>query len=177
MTIKDIDNDLFKISQQLDKFAAQVDFVDFHEFILETDLKCTPDLPPKKNGIYRFDFFIEDDSGEVSDWMKNFCEEWINTDVTWVPGTRKKRISQHKELREWIPLYIGKSKDVRQRVLQHLYQKIDATTFGMKLMGRKNLYGKKFRVSWIPLEITHYDFIAPALEQRLRNRFHPIVGR
>ncbi len=47
----------------------------------------------------------------------------------------------------------------------------------MKLKARKNLYGTKLRVNSLKLEVENYDVIAPYLENLLRNKWNPIVGK
>lgn len=90
---------------------------------------------------------------------------------------KKSRIHAHSQFNEWIPLYIGKSRNIGGRITEHVHQVKDRRTFSMKLKARTNLHGNVLRVSWIPLDVVNYDMIAPAIESMLRDRINPILGR
>jgi len=175
--IEDIDSALIKIDTDLKKYADTVNFIDINEFTLDALQGNVCDSKYNVNGIYRFDILVEDPTVDVQGWLIQFTEDWKNPDVIWVPGIKKNRMLFHTEYKKWMPIYIGKSKWVGKRINEHLHQKTQANTFGMKLMGRTNLYGRKFKVSWIPLGVTHYNLIAPTVEGYLRNRFNPIIGK
>ncbi|WP_157970322.1 hypothetical protein [Albibacterium indicum] len=86
-------------------------------------------------------------------------------------------MAAHKELKEWIPLYIGKSRNIASRIHGHIFRELDKTTFAMKLKSRENLYGQRFRISYIKLDVNNYDMLVPYVERRLRNKINPIVGK
>jgi hypothetical protein len=175
--IQDIDLALNNINEDLINYAKSVEFIEICTFELNENLGKLCESNFNDKGIYKFEIFVDDISIPVEGWMDLFVNDWINPDVIWVPGTKKNRIAQHKILDKWMPIYIGKSRKVGHRTNQHVHQKIDQHTFGMKLMGRTNLYGRTFRISWIPLNVNHYNLIAPTLESLLRERFHPITGK
>lgn len=175
--VKDIDIRLSAIYDDLKLYAETVSFTDICEFELAQGLGNICDFNYNENGIYMFEIEVPDDHIDVLKWMETFTRDWVDTDVIWVPGTKKNRMSKHLEFKKWMPIYIGKSRKVGKRINEHLHQNTLAHTFGMKLMGRRNFYGRKFKVSWIPLNVTNYNMIAPTIEELLRNRYHPITGK
>jgi hypothetical protein len=76
-----------------------------------------------------------------------------------------------------MPLYIGKSKTVGKRVKEHLTLPMKARTFALKIQERPNMRRHKFRLSTIRLDVTHYNLLAPTLEETLRDLINPIVGK
>ena len=90
---------------------------------------------------------------------------------------RKVRINQHTELKELIPMYIGKSKQIGGRVRQHIYKELGKPTFALKLNARENMRNKTFRLNVIRVPPENYDWVMPVIEKTLRNRINPIIGR
>ena len=175
--IEAIDQSLSKIDLELNEIAGTLEFITIKEFELTEQTSKICDSTYNSNGRYIFEINYHDRSLNVEEWMTQFSNDWKNFSITWVPGIKKIRVSKHESLDNWIPIYIGKSKKVGTRINEHVIKKIDATTFAMKLKSRTNLYGRKFRVRWIPLNVTNYNMIAPALESKLRDIYNPIIGR
>lgn len=175
--IQDIDKRLNSIFIDLQSYSDNVTFTEIDEFILGEGLGNICDTKHNMSGVYMFEIEVQDDHIDVPKWMETFTQDWTHTDVIWVPGTKKIRMSQHFKFKKWMPIYIGKSRNFGKRINEHLHQKAQAHTFGMKLMGRRNFYGRRFKVSWIPLNVTHYNMIAPTIEELLRNRYNPITGK
>ena len=90
---------------------------------------------------------------------------------------KKKRIVEHSELTEWIPIYIGKSKRIEGRIHEHIFKELHKTTFALKLNARENMENEKFRLKTIKCEIENYNMIVPAIEAQLRNRINPLIGK
>ena len=117
--------------------------------------------------------------------LKELLDEFVSLwkdeayHMKWTPGIKPGRLKAHQEiaLGGWVPLYIGKSRNVGQRVNDHVIMDLGKTIFAMKLKSRKNLYIYSFRVRFIKIEVTHYDMIVPYVERELRNRFNPIAGK
>jgi len=119
----------------------------------------------------RYEFF--------KDWSKDFCERWTDPQYVkkWVSNPKKMRLSKHKDLKTWVPLYIGKSMKIKDRVFEHIYLKLDQPTTGLKLNVRENMHGETFRISYINIPTVNYDWVMPTLEKILRDRLNPIIGR
>jgi len=135
-------------------------------------------------GIY----YIElDTTGKTTatleQWLDNFQQEWMDEQYRnqFVANPQKKRVNIHKKsgvLLPWMPVYIGKSKNVGQRLHQHVHFPLKQRTFSMKLGCRPSMMTRAWRVSTIDLSgVVNYDVIAPKLEAAMRNKYHPIVGR
>ena len=130
-------------------------------------------------GIYRIDVSTAGASGSVNEWIEAFRGEWEHEDFKgkFTPNLKKKRIVQHVSLHEWMPLYLGKSKNVGARVLEHINLPLEKTTFALKLKARPAMASRTFRLHTLQVPVKNYDLIVPALEAALRNRFHPLIGK
>lgn len=130
-------------------------------------------------GIYRIDVNTSGSNKDFKSWVTDFQCDWEHSDFKkkFTPNTKKKRIKCHNTLDEWLPIYLGKSKNVAARVLEHINLGIEKTTFALKLKARSNMANRQFRLSALRLQVKNYDLIAPALENALRNRFNPIIGK
>ncbi|WP_371142422.1 hypothetical protein [Burkholderia cepacia] len=170
----------------LDKILSKA-FADFAAISDEIDLPLICDLSDDApisrltySGIYRIDIAtLATPDTSVSAWMQAFRAEWEHEDYKrkFTPNLKKKRINRHRSLPEWLPLYLGKSRNVGARVLEHLNLGLDKTTFALKLRARPTMATRAFRLHVLELRVENYDLIAPALEAALRDRFNPIVGK
>jgi predicted transposase YbfD/YdcC len=175
--LRAIDNSITNEANALKEIISSLIFEPVIEFQLGTNMPGIPTNIFNKQGIYFFELKINEQNIEAGVWLENFSKLWKEGKVTWVPGIKKRRILAHQSLTEWIPLYLGKSKNVGGRITEHIHQIEGKTTFSMKLKARQNLLNEKFRVSWIPLNVKNYNMIAPAIETELRNVKNPIVGK
>lgn len=130
-------------------------------------------------GIYRIDISTAGSKKTLDEWITSFQEQWeLDTfKKKFTPNLKKKRIAQHRTLPEWMPLYLGKSKVVGKRILQHLELPLDKTTYALKLNARGNMSKYAFRLHTILLPVKNYDLVAPILEATLRDRFQPLIGK
>jgi len=76
-----------------------------------------------------------------------------------------------------MPIYIGKSEHVGDRIYQHLFKELKQSTSALKLMERKNLNKYTFRVSTIKVNVINYAEIVTRVEQELRNKINPVIGK
>ena len=67
-----------------------VSFTNISEFDLAEGLGNICDSNYDKNGINMFEIEVPDDHTDVPKWMETFTQDWVDTDVIWVPGTKKK---------------------------------------------------------------------------------------
>jgi hypothetical protein len=78
---------------------------------------------------------------------------------------------------QWLPLYIGKNKDIYKRIIEHIDLSPEKNTYAMKLRHRINTHGLEFRVTTLEFEVTNYDFIIPHIERSLREKYNPLIGK
>lgn len=116
---------------------------------------------------------------DFESWVENFRNEWMNPKYVkcFTPNLTKKRVKEHTNMNEWIPIYIGKSKRIEGRVHEHIFKELKKTTFALKLNSRDNLYDEIFRLSTVKMDLKNYDSLMPLIESTLRNRINPILGR
>lgn len=133
----------------------------------------------KYPGIYRIDVLTKGVESELKPWVDAFRSEWEHEDFKkrFTPNLKEKRIAGHNKLLEWMPIYLGKSKNVAGRVLEHINLPLHKTTFALKIKARPSMSARQFRLHAIELRVKNYDILAPALEAALRNRFHPLIGK
>ncbi|MTG99269.1 hypothetical protein GJV76_14240 [Myroides sp. BIT-d1] len=150
------------------------------EFTIEGFNDLTPSIDKYNvKGIYFFEIknnFMFDD---IELWKEDFINRWED-DIykhRFVPNTRKVRLNKLNENKEWIPLYLGKSRNVSSRIKEHINKELEKNTFAMKLKARENFREELFRVSVLEIDVTHYDWIVPLVEKELRNIYNPIVGK
>lgn len=130
-------------------------------------------------GIYKIDICTTGSAGSVQAWVEALREEWEHEDYLrrFTPNFKKKRIKRHATLNEWMPLYLGKSKRIGARVLEHINLQLDKTTFALKLKARPHMSKYKMRLCALPVNVTHYDLIVPTMESVFRDRFNPLIGK
>jgi len=177
--IKSIDNELKKQFETLNQIIGEIDFNELLEFKLDEAGNKIPWNDIVYPGIYLLE--IKNNSTHLSfnEWVDNFKSEWEDEEYLrrFTPNLKKMRIKAHKELNDWIPLYIGKSKNIGSRIHEHIYKELEKTTFALKLMARRNLRNETFRLKTIKIEVENYDAIVPRIEWQLRNRINPIIGK
>lgn len=88
--------------------------------------------------------------------------------------------SENKFMNGWVPLYVGKSKNVKSRIYEHI-EGNSPNTYGMKLSyRRKELCDIKFRISYSGLEEIDDDLmyvLVSVIENNVRDAFNPIIGK
>jgi hypothetical protein len=173
-TIEDIDQTLTPIFNRLLALADDLAFTYVGE-LSDTPLIAQQAYP----GIYRIDIATASAHTNFDSWITQFRADWDLEEykALFTCTTKDKRIRRHGILNQWIPLYLGKSKNVARRVKEHLTLPLKARTFALKIHARPKMAERKFRLHTLPMNITHYDLIAPVLEKALRDRFNPIVGK
>ncbi|MUV04599.1 hypothetical protein GN157_12855 [Flavobacterium rakeshii] len=177
------------ISAHISEFATHLNNVSFDTengvlFTLSDDFDNTTFFSQvKKKGVYLFELNLDSDrlSGKKRETkIKNFAEDWSKKkhDSFFSSSVIKKRLSMYEKFdKQWLPLYIGKNKDIYKRILEHINLSTDKNTYAMKLKHRKNLHGLQFRVSVIEIDVINYDFIVPHIERILREKYHPLIGK
>lgn len=177
--LESINKKLEEANRELVEYASSLEFQRICEFDIES---CGTTIPWDDivfSGIYFIEIKNDSDIETFADWIDNFRVKWEHEDYKkhFVSNLRKVRISQHTELKEWIPMYIGKSKQIGGRIHQHIYKELGKPTFALKLNARNNLRDKTFRLSVIKVPLDNYDWVMPVIERTLRNRINPIIGR
>lgn len=179
MNIQKIDEEINKQLEVLKNEIKSVELEEICEFKLENAGEKIPWNDLVHKGIYLFEIKNDNRFTEFDSWIKDFKEIWETDEYRYkfTPNTRKVRIRAHSTLNEWIPIYIGKSRNVSKRVHEHIYKELHKTTFALKLSARTNLKNHTFRLKAIKVNVHNYDSIVPKIEWQLRNRINPIIGK
>lgn len=177
--LSEINAKLQELNAELMSYANGLEFQEICEFNLESCGITIPWNDIVYSGIYFIEIKNDLKHESFPEWIDYFRAEWEHEDYKkhFVSNLRKVRISQHNELHEWIPMYIGKSKQIGGRVHQHIYKELGKPTFALKLNARSNMRDKIFRLSTIKVPPENYDWVMPVIEKTLRNRLNPIIGR
>lgn len=177
--INEIDTLISAFIPKLKTITDEMEFIEQKQFVLsESNVDL---LNLNYSGVYLFEIEVSEENVDFINWLTSFREKW-ESDVYYkkfTPSIKNKRIVHHmnKKMNRWIPLYIGKSRNISKRIYEHINLPIDKTTFALKLRSRKNLHGIKFKVSTIEINVINYDSIVSLIEINLRNRLNPIVGK
>jgi hypothetical protein len=173
---------LSKIDKQLQtvltEFSSLAKQIEFQDVCLLSDRKtieqqCYP-------GIYKIDIKVDSRFSGFKDWIDWFEPAWDIPALAkkFTPTTKLKRIKKHNELKEWMPVYLGKSKRIAGRVIEHIELGLDKPTFAMKLRERGAFFfNNTFRLSAVRVEVANYDLLVPMLERAFRDQVNPIVGK
>ncbi len=182
-----IEKKLKNLNDEIENFAKSLKFqIVVQEF---TFSKLTEDLITEQ--IKKIDFqgiyFLEIHKGsEISDfenWRQNFEKKWKKDIVKKSPLISPKRLKNNSKFIdfntvEWLPFYIGKSQNIKKRIKEHLYSlSIESSTSALKLNHRINLHEEIFRLSIVKIDTKHYDLVMHKVEQVLRDKYNPIIGK
>jgi hypothetical protein len=179
MEFEQIDNEINIQLELLSDKVKQIELKEICEFKIDEAADIIPWNDLAYKGIYLLEIKNDKRFTDFDSWIEDFKEAWENMDYRYkyTPNTKKVRIKAHKELNDWIPIYIGKSLNVGKRIHGHVYKELHKTTFALKLMARKNLKNDTFRLKSIEVNVRNYDSIVPKIEWQLRNRINPIIGK
>lgn len=178
-----------KISNYIERLATTIKVVSFIPeesvcFVVSKDFDSKSLFPYKKQqGVYLFELNLDSPKlvGKKRETrIKNFAEEWSKkkNDSFFSSSVIKKRLKLHEKYDEqWLPLYIGKNKDIYKRIVEHIDLPADKNTYAMKLKNRPNIDGLEFRVSVIEFNVKNYDFIVPHVERSMREKYNPLIGK
>lgn len=173
-----IDQKITGIQSELQEYAQSMKF----ELLCEFSMNNLENIPWEKlnfQGLYLIEIKNDLKYSVFKEWSEEFCFRWQNPLYArrWVSNPKKIRLAKHLELKEWIPLYIGKSKRIKDRLHEHIHLKLEQSTTGLKLKVRENMQNEIFRVSFINIPTQNYDWVMPKFEKILRDRINPIIGR
>lgn len=131
------------------------------------------------SGLYRIDIATPGPEMDLEEWISDFRADWEldRYKKSFTPSLKKKRIKSHSMLKEWMPFYLGKSKNVASRVLEHINLAMEKPTFALKLKARPEMAQRRFRLCTLPLPVVNYDIIVPMMEASLRDQLGPLIGK
>lgn len=177
--IKTIDQEITKQLEFIKRYTEDLYLTEICQFELNEKLENIPWKILSHSGLYLIEVKNNDNFPVFEEWVNDFKFRWEDKDYLrkFTPNFKLKRIKAHTKLEEWIPLYIGKSKNIKSRLHGHIYKDLNKTTFAMKLLARENMKHETFRISVINLELKNYDSIIPVIENQLRNRINPLIGK
>lgn len=179
-SIHEIDEQLTAQSEQLKAAAADLFFLPAFEFDLSpSGLEDIPLDSLAYSGLYQIEVKNSGNHATIHSWVTAFVAGWTDPRYKrmFVPNPKKGRIMKHLTLSDWIPLYIGKSKNISKRVWEHIHLGLQQPTFALKLKHREHLLNDTFRLSTVRIDVENYYWIMPVLERSLRDKVNPIVGR
>jgi hypothetical protein len=187
---KIIEAELEKIKQ----IALNSEFEEVCRFKVDDDDTAMFDaVADKMKGIYLLEI-RRDDQQDYVDWINSFTKKFRGLDGAekcflhqFTPNIIEKRKYLHKEENnEWIPFYMGKSKNIKERIKTHVFSELGRPPFALKLKGRRDkedkfvFHDEEFRLKVLYLsdvEDKVYDAVVTHFEKELRKKFSPIVGK
>lgn len=184
--IKEFDNNISSYVNQLKEKIKDITFDTNKsvEFTISQQLDTNQLFEYKKTqGVYLFELNLDSyilEEKNRSTCIINFANDWTkkNKNSFYSSTIIKKRLKLREGFdNQWLPLYIGKSKDLYRRIKEHIDLSPEKSTYAMKLKHRKNLEGVEFRFTTLEFDVTNYDFIIPYVERSLREEYYPLVGK
>ncbi|EGQ9939877.1 TPA: hypothetical protein I7759_21025 [Vibrio vulnificus] len=131
-------------------------------------------------GIYKIEIRLSSFTKNKLNWKKDFEEYWDihKGQGKRTPSSKKGRLKQHdnEANNEWIPLYIGRSLKVKERLELHRDTPFEKPYQALKLQDRGIFVSKNFRVSFLELPKENYEIISHYVEDYFREKINPIVG-
>ncbi|NOR68500.1 MAG: hypothetical protein GQ532_02185 [Methylomarinum sp.] len=177
---REIDSNLSEQMALLKEEASKLKFKPEYEITLKKHMVNTAFDNLEYSGIYLFEIKTKPKKYKLyKDWENEFIKKWRDDRYhgKHTPDLKIKRLSKHSELKEWMPLYLGKSKNISKRIEGHLFLGLEKTTFALKLASRENLYDSVIRISAIAINVNNYDLIVPTIESQFREKTNPIAGK
>ncbi|MGX6570185.1 hypothetical protein [Cupriavidus necator] len=173
--LRAVDKQLARCFAGLDGIAA--DFEWKSVCVLSDEAKIAEQAYP---GLYLIEVCTTSPAKlDCAAWLRQFKEGWDLEEYrhAFTSTTKKIRMSMHSELKEWMPLYLGKSMKISKRVQEHIELKLGHRTFALKLKAR-GLNPSNYRLHTVSLAgLSHYDCLAPVLELASRKLINPLVGK
>lgn len=178
MSITNIDNEITNQIALLENEIKSLDFnkLDFEFQIFESDTLFNEEKL-NYSGVYYIELFYNKETTNFTSWLTKFTKAWEDEKFYNRPRIRKKSIKNLELGDNWIPLYIGKSKNIGKRIKQHLLLDNKSATYALKLSSKDFLQNEKIRIRTIKIEVKNYNQIIPYIESEMRKRKHPILGR
>ena len=178
-SIEEIDEMFCSCIAEISSAAMDLKFTQNFEFRLSNEIPKVQWDSIVYPGVYLIEMKNNGEFDSFKPWIENFTKQWEHEDFKrkFVPNIKKKRVSQHTLIQEWIPIYIGKSKSIGKRFFEHLYLDLNRNTFALKLYSRPYFHNNYFRLSTIKIDVKSYDQIVPIIENTLRNKINPIIGK
>lgn len=185
--LTEIDKIITSQLKLIDDKLSKIEFEEICEFKLN-DIKKDFYLFNKLDykGLYLFEIKRDTNQNPI-DWLDSFTQKFRGREKEFLhkftPNVVKKRKKEHtKSTNEWIPIYLGKSKNIKNRVREHIFLELAKYTFALKLKERKidgiSIFGDElFRLKTIKVDVVNYDVIVTHLEKQLRKKLNPIVGK
>jgi hypothetical protein len=179
--IENIDNALTEQKVLLERGVKELVFKTVCVFNTTDLFNNIPFAELNYMGVYLIEIKSDCTIETFNEWFENFNQKWTDKayEKSFTPNPKKKRINYHKNIKHsgWIPLYLGKSNNICNRLKGHMFLKLNQPTFALKLLERKNLINDVFRLSTIKVEVENYDIIMPIIEKTLRDKYNPILGK
>jgi len=146
-------------------------------------------LVKTSKGFYFFEVKFKNYDDINNNFKKHFSKTWeVNNSKR--PSIISKRIDKYcnesgrlkKEFHDyWIPFYVGKSKELLVRLLQHIEKdRASKGTYALKLkLTKDKLSDLKFRVGFVEVPFTdrQYDLLGEIIEKEIRKGLPSICGK
>lgn len=181
-----LEKDLESLNVKIEEFSKSLVFEVIGEFNLnnlELIKHKIDKLEANIEGVYFLEIKRNYEFDDLKKWGQVFEKKWKNDTINNAPifsPSRMDNLSKDKKLNlnEWIPFYLGKSKDIKNRIKQHLYSlSPERTTSALKLNQRKSIQDETFKIKYVEIKTDYYDILMQKIEHFLREIYNPIVGK
>ena len=94
-------------------------------------------------------------------------------------NSKLKTIRNILKKNDFIPFYLGKSENLKKRIIEHITVDIDKTVYALKLISRKKIIENiDFHIGYVDFAINDSSyFCIELLENEIRKIYRPIIGK
>lgn len=177
MSIAHIDDEITKQLSLLEQEIKSLRFETYYEFTVSESKNIFNKDKLNFQGIYLIEIEKSDKNLSFSQWVGKFKKEWENKKFFKRPQIRQKSINNIQLNDNWIPMYLGKSEKVGNRLDKHLFLDNKKSTYALKLYDKAFLKHEKIRIKAIEINVENYDPIVSFIESKLREVINPIIGK
>lgn len=112
-------------------------------------------------------------------WGKGRSKNELSVGISRYYKSRAQKHTKAVKKNEYIPFYLGKATNIKQRVIEHLCGSSDSNTYSLKLKSRPEIIKDlEFKISYIALNINADAYFGvELLERELRKVLNPIIGK
>ncbi|NVI84058.1 hypothetical protein [Janthinobacterium sp. BJB401] len=156
-----------------------------HASIAPFDVGCPESLDSRCVGIGLYYLEAKFPFSRYTE-LEDFGDRWGRIRAKDVPPAMPRyypqRAKMHKEKLtngEYLPFYLGKRLDIKDRLKGHIIGGGESKTYSLKLQSRPEIIkGIDFRFGFLPIPVHEHGYFCVALlEHAIRDRINPIIGK
>jgi hypothetical protein len=114
-------------------------------------------------------------------WNKSSSKKSASINIKICKSKTDMRKNKNDFANDWMAFYIGKHKNLKHRINEHILGNDCETTYALRLLDRADIFNKiKIKIYYcelIDFEDEEIFFMVEQFEKEVRDKFKPIAGR